>query len=186
MRHILKTTEYLNSRRKELNLSGYFYAHLHTCSPAWTGKPKKNRGERNLKNDVKKVNEITTEMRVNDLIYKIIDDELEDMIYDCDELDEEFEKLYFAKRVLSVFQNNDMPIRAAVGLLDNVDIIEALYEDKDEYIGDSDSDTDIWNYVVEHGYRHYDEIVLPGECPEMVYLRIARCILKKGEYAYDE
>ena len=46
--------------------------------------------------------------------------------------------------------------------------------------------TDIWNYVVEHGYRHYDEIVLPGECPEMVYLRIARCILKKGEYAYEE
>lgn len=119
-----------------------------------------------MKNDVKKVNEITTEMRINDLIYKIIDDELDDMIYDCDELDEEFEKLYFAKRVLSVFQNNDMPIRAAVGLLDNVDIIEALYEDKDEYIGDSDSDTDIWNYVVEHGYRHYDEIVLPGECPK--------------------
>ena len=114
-----------------------------------------------MKNDVKKVNEITTEMRINDLIYKIIDDELDDMIYDCDELDKEFEKLYFAKRVLSVFQNNDMPIRAAVGLLDNVDIIEALYEDKDEYIGDSDSDTDIWNYVVEHGYRHYDEIVLP-------------------------
>ena len=54
------------------------------------------------------------------------------------------------------------------------------------YIGDSDSDTDIWNYVVEHGYRHYDEIVLPGECPEMVYLRIARCILKKGKYAYEE
>ena len=79
-----------------------------------------------------------------------------------------------------------MPIRASVGLLDNVDIIEALYEDKDEYIGDSDSDTDIWNYVVEHGYRHYDEIVLPGESPEMVYLQIARCILKKGEYAYDE
>lgn len=121
-----------------------------------------------------------------DLIYKIIDDELDDMIYDCDELDKEFEKLYFAKRVLSVFQNNDMPIRAAVGLLDNVDIIEALYEDKDEFIGDSDSDTDIWNYVVEHGYRHYDEIVLPGECPEMVYLRIARCILKKGKYAYEE
>ena len=86
-----------------------------------------------MKNDVKKVNEITTEMRINDLIYKIIDDELDDMIYDCDELDEEFEKLYFAKRVLSVFQNNDMPIRAAVGLLDNVDIIEALYEDKDEF-----------------------------------------------------
>ena len=46
-----------------------------------------------MKNDVKKVNEITTEMRINDLIYKIIDDELDDMIYDCDELDKEFEKL---------------------------------------------------------------------------------------------
>lgn len=55
-----------------------------------------------MKNDVKKVNEITTEMRINDLIYKIIDDELDDMIFDCDELDKEFEKLYFAKRVLSV------------------------------------------------------------------------------------
>lgn len=139
-----------------------------------------------MKNDVRKVNKITTEMRINDLIYKIIDDELDDMIYDCDELDEEFEKLYFAKRVLSVLENNDMPLRAAVGLFDNVDIIESLYENKDEYIGDSDSDTDIWNYILEHGYRHYDEIVMPGEIPEMVLLRIARCILKKGVFAYDE
>ena len=50
-----------------------------------------------MKNDVKKVNEITTEMRINDLIYKIIDDELDDMIYDCDELDKEFEKTLLCK-----------------------------------------------------------------------------------------
>jgi len=138
-----------------------------------------------MKNDVRKVEKLSTEMRVNDLLYNIIFDELDDMIYDCDNLADEFAMLYFGQRVLSVLENNDMPIRAAVGLFDNVDIIESLYEDKDEYIGDSDSDTDIWNYVVEHGYRHYDEIVLPGECPEMVYLRIARCILKKGAYCDD-
>lgn len=74
---------------------------------------------------------------------------------------------------------------AAVGLFDNIDIIESLYEDKEEYIGDSDSDTDIWNYILEHGYRHYDEIVLPGEIPEMVFIRIARCILKEEKYAYE-
>lgn len=139
-----------------------------------------------MKNDVRKVDEITTEMRVNDLIYNIIDDELDNMICTCEDLSEEFEKLYFGKRILSVFENSDMPIRAAVGLLDNVAIIEALYEDRDRYIGDSDSDADIWNYIVEHGYRHYDEIVLPGEIPETVYLRIARCILKKGAYCDDE
>lgn len=125
-------------------------------------------------------------MRVNDLLYNIIFDELDEMIYDCENLADEFEMLYFGQRVLSVLENNDMPLRAAVGLFDNVDIIESLYEDKDEYIGDSDNDTDIWNYILEHGYRHYDEIVLPGEIPEMVFIRIARCILKKGVFAYDE
>ena len=32
------------------------------------------------------------------------------MICDCEDLSEEFEKLYFAKRVLSVLENSDMPI----------------------------------------------------------------------------
>ena len=139
-----------------------------------------------MKNDVKKVKTVTSEMCINDLVYGIMSDELDDMICDCDDVAEEFEKLYFAKRVLSVLQNNDMPIRAAVGLLDNVDIIEALYEDKDEYIGDSDSDTDILNYIIEHGYRHYDEISIPGETPETVFLRIARCMMKRGGFCYDE
>lgn len=137
-----------------------------------------------MKNDVKRIETVTTEMRINDLVYGIMSDELDDMICDCDDVAAEFEKLYFAKRVLSVLQNNDMPVRAAVGLLDNVDIIEALCEDRDEYIGDSDAD--IWSYVVEHGYRHYDEIAMPGETPETVFLRIARCMMKKGGFCYDE
>lgn len=139
-----------------------------------------------MKNDVKRIETVTTEMRINDLVYGIMSDELDDMICDCDDVAEEFEKLYFARRMLSVLQNNDMPVRAAVGLLDNVDIIEALYEDRDEYIGDSDEDADIWSFVVEHGYRHYDEISMPGETPETVFLRIARCMMKRGGFCYDE
>lgn len=139
-----------------------------------------------MKNDVKRIETVTTEMRINDLVYGIMSDEFDTMADDCESVTEEFEKLYFARRVLSVLQNNDMPVRAAVGLLDNVDIIEALYEDRDEYIGDSDADSDIWSYVVEHGYRHYDEISMPGETPETVFLRIARCMMKRGGLSYDE
>ena len=139
-----------------------------------------------MKNDVKRIDTVTTEMRINDLVYGIMSDELDNMICGCDDVAEEFERLYFARRVLSVLQNNDMPVRAAVGLLDNVEIIEALYEDKDEYIGDSDADADIWCFVVEHGYRHYDEIAMPGETPETVLLRIARCMMKRGGLSYDE
>lgn len=139
-----------------------------------------------MKNDIRKADEITVEMRVNDIVYGIISDELDDMICDCEDLSEEFEKLYFAKRVLSVLENSDMPIRAAVGLLDNVFIVDALLEDKDEYIGESGTDTDIYNFVVEHGYRHYDEIVMPGELPETVFIRMARCMMKKGGFRYED
>lgn len=139
-----------------------------------------------MKNDIKRIETVTTEMRINDLVYGIMSDELDTMADDCESVAEEFEKLYFARRVLSVLQNNDMPVRAAVGLLDNVDIIKALYEDRDEYIGDSDAEADIWSFVVEHGYRHYDEIAMPGETPETVFLRIARCMMKRGGFCYDE
>lgn len=116
-----------------------------------------------MKNDVRKMHDISTEMQINDLLYNIISDELEDMIADCDNLENEFEIIYFGRRVLSVFQNNDMPIYAALGLLDNEKIIKLLYDDKEKYIGGSDGDTDIWNYIVERGYRHYDKIVRRGE-----------------------
>ena len=52
-----------------------------------------------MKNDIRKADEITVEMRVNDIVYGIISDELDNMICDCEDLLEEFEKLYFAKRV---------------------------------------------------------------------------------------
>ena len=100
-----------------------------------------------MKNDIRKANEITIEMHVNDIVYGIISDELDDMICNCVDLSEEFEKLYFAKRLLSVLENSDMPIRAAVGLLDNVFIVDALFVDKYEYIGESDTDISIRVFV---------------------------------------
>lgn len=175
-----------NIRRME-KPSGYFYTHFYIPTLLLSvGKSEEKRGERNMKNDIRKADEITVEMRVNDIVYGIISDELDNMICDCEDLPEEFEKLYFAKRVLSVLENSDMPIRAAVGLLDNVFIVDALLEDKDEYIGESDTDTDIYNFVVEHGYRHYDEIVMPGELPETVFIRMARCMMKKGGFRYED
>ena len=164
-----------------------FYTHFYIPTLLLSvGESEKKRGERNMKNDIKKADEVTVEMHVNDIVYGIISDELDNMICDCEDLPEEFEKLYFAKRVLSVLENRDMPIRAAVGLLDNVFIVDALLEDKDEYIGESDTDTDIYNFVVEHGYRHYDEIVMPGELPETVFIRMARCMMKKGGFRYED
>ena len=169
----------------EIRPSGYFYTYFYIPTLLLSvGKSEKKRGEMNMKNDIRKADKVTIEMRVNDIVYGIISDELDDMICDCEDLSEEFEKLYFAKRVLSVLENSDMPIRAAVGLLDNVFIVDALFEDKDEYIGESD--TDIYNFVVEHGCRHYDEIVMPGELPETVFIRMARCMMKKGGFNYDE
>lgn len=82
-----------------------------------------------MKNDVRKTQDISTEMQINDLLFNILSDELEDMIAECDNLENEFEIIYFGRRILSVFQNNDMPIYAALGLLDNEKIIKLLYLD---------------------------------------------------------
>ena len=44
-----------------------------------------------MKNDIRKADEVTVEMRVNDIIYGIISDELDNMICDREDLPEEFE-----------------------------------------------------------------------------------------------
>ena len=36
-----------------------------------------------MKNDIRKADEVTVEMRVNDIVYGIISDELDNMICDC-------------------------------------------------------------------------------------------------------
>ena len=59
----------------------------------------------------------------NDLLFSIVFYELYGRIYYCKYLADKFEMLYFGRRVLSVFESNDIPIRVAAELLDNVDII---------------------------------------------------------------
>ena len=47
-----------------------------------------------MKNDVKRIDTVTTEMRINDLVYSIMSDEFDTMADDCESVAEEFEKLY--------------------------------------------------------------------------------------------
>jgi len=118
-----------------------------------------------MKNDIKKVDFISFEMDMNDKTYRkmqfFVDDLESILIYDDLDDTEAFEfldKIYFGRRVLSVLANNDIPVKAAIGLFCSEDIICELYDSKEEYIGDSDADTDIFEFVIEYGYREYDRL----------------------------
>lgn len=127
-----------------------------------------------MKNDLKKIDKVTFEMKMNDIVYKFVQTEYDKLIYDiqenvCDDMDDAFERLYFYKRFMSVFANYDIPVKASIGLFGN---IGNLYEDAYDYIGDSDTDNDIYRYAIEYGYRKYDDIALVTDTPEDVLDRI--------------
>lgn len=120
-----------------------------------------------MKNDLKKITDIDTEMSINDMLYKKMQYELElveAMIKnDTDKDEEEFldfllDECYFYRRVLSVFANDDIPITACIGLFMLDGVLPTLFDKKDDFIGDSDSDNDIFRFVIEYGYRHCDEL----------------------------
>ena len=77
-----------------------------------------------MKNDLKRVGNLNFEMRINDMVYKkmqyecnLLNDRLKKGGSDSDEYNQFLlDEHYFFKRVLSVFQNNDMPERACMGL----------------------------------------------------------------------
>ena len=101
-----------------------------------------------MKNDIKKLEKITDEMFINDISYKIMQKEYDLLIRAIDEgeydnIEPMMRAAYFYKRVLSVLENKDIPMRASIGLIDTYKVLDGLFEDKDEYIGDSDADTDI-------------------------------------------
>ena len=137
-----------------------------------------------MKIDVEKIKKITNEMSVNDLTYRIMCKEYESIEKDIDEgnyknISPIMKKAYFYKRVLSVLENKDVPIRAAVGLIDTVTVLDGLYEDRYEFIGDSDTDEDIYSYVIEYGYRMYDRIAHWAEVPEDVFVRLIQILLNE-------
>lgn len=121
-----------------------------------------------MRNDLKKVDDIDFEMQINDMVYKkmqhefnYVNDKLKRGIF----VDEEYRQLlldqhYFFRRVLSVLQNNDVPERSCMGLFLLYSILTKLYCDKTKYIGESDSDSDIFKYVVEYGYRWTDNFCM--------------------------
>ena len=117
-----------------------------------------------MKNDLKRVGNLDFEMRINDMVYKkmqyeynLLNDRLKKGGSDSDEYNQFLlDEHYFFKRVLSIFQNNDMPERACMGLFLMWSMMPKLFLNKSDYIGESDNDNDIYKYVVEYGYRQLD------------------------------
>lgn len=114
-----------------------------------------------MRTDFDKVEVITDAMRLNDRLYAEMRDELEDYldaISDLcpEEFTDRFEELYFYRRVISVFENYDMPFKVAIGYLDLSNRLEILVGEHFRYIGDDDSDEAIFQYVIEFGYQFYD------------------------------
>lgn len=118
-----------------------------------------------MRNDLKRVDNIDFEMHINDMVYRkmqfefnYVNNKLKKGLF----VDEEYGKQlldqhYFFMRVLSVLQNNDIPERSCMGLFLLYSILTNLYRDKTDFIGESDSDSDIYKYVVEYGYRCIDD-----------------------------
>lgn len=118
-----------------------------------------------MRNDLKRVDNIDFEMHINDMVYRkmqfefnYVNNKLKKGLF----VDEEYGKQlldqhYFFMRVLSVLQNNDIPERSCMGLFLLYSILTKLYKHKTDFIGESDSDSDIYKYVVEYGYRRIDD-----------------------------
>lgn len=144
-----------------------------------------------MKIDVKKLEKITDEMFANDLSYRIMQKEYDMFIEDIDagnyeSIDSVMRTAYFYKRVLSVLENKDIPFRAAIGLIDTYKVLDGLYEDRYEYIGDSDTDEDIYEYVLEYGYRMYEQISHLADTPEGVFIKLLQIMLFGFEDEEDE
>lgn len=118
-----------------------------------------------MKNDLRPVEEITTEMTFNDMLYKKMQFDLsivESLLAKYPDDDKEYVKFlldeyYFFKRVLSVLANEDIPFKACAGLFMLLDVLPTLYDEKENFIGESDADEDIYKFVIEFGYRQFDE-----------------------------
>ena len=147
-----------------------------------------------MKTDIEKIEKITSEMALNDIAYLIMQDELDALKADIDcgdydDFGEEMHRAYFYQRVLSILANEDIPMRATIGLLSTDGILCELYGDRYGFIGESDTDEDIYKYVMEYGYRMYDRVSFLGDTPEEVFIilskkYIANCT--EGDFEDDD
>ena len=133
-----------------------------------------------MRNDIKRIDNVTKEMEVNNKLYyemlKEFYDCLDDYYYFTDEDDmmDDFETLYFKRRVLSVMEKHDIPFRAAIGLFFHRNRLALLNMYKDEYIEDDGSDVEIFAFILELGYRFYDLISYLGDSEDKVYEMVKR------------
>ena len=119
-----------------------------------------------MRTDIERIDEMTEEMRLNDRLYNEMCEELDREIeyiaeFEPELIYDEFEKLYFWRRVLSVLENHDLPIKCAVGLSFLSNRLEVLSSLRDLYIADEDSEAEIFKYILEIGYKAYDELTEP-------------------------
>ena len=132
-----------------------------------------------MRTDINKIDDITPEMKLNDILYKEMQEELNDLVlyfyfdnYDYDEESDiifDFEDLYFARRILSVIKNHDLPFKAAIGLYFFNDRLETINDFREDFLIDEDSDTEMFEFILELGYRFYDLIYIPGKTENEMY-----------------
>lgn len=132
-----------------------------------------------MRTDINKIDDITPEMKPNDILYKEMQEELNDLVlyfyfdnYDYDEESDiifDFEDLYFARRILSVIKNHDLPLKAAIGLYFFNDRLETINDFHEDFLLDEDSDTEMFEFILELGYRFYDLIYIPGKTENEMY-----------------
>ncbi len=144
-----------------------------------------------MKNDIKEVEKITTEMAINDIVYAMMQDEYDEVeadidCYNYDSIDDQMSRAYFYKRVLSVLANEDIPERASIGLFSVKYVLDELYENQYDFIGESDKDEDIYKYVIEYGYRMYDKVsYLGANSNEVFIMLVKKCIMNYLEGVDD-
>ena len=132
-----------------------------------------------MRTDINKIDDITPEMKLNDILYKEMQEELNDLVlyfyfdnYDYDEESDiifDFEDLYFARRILSVIKNHDLPFKAAIGLYFFNDRLETINDFREDFLLDEDSDTEMFEFILELGYRFYDLIYILGKTENEMY-----------------
>ena len=130
-----------------------------------------------MRTDIQKVKQITKEMKINDLLYKEMTTEYDAYVKGLYRLERELipealEQLYFHKRILSVLSGQDLPLRSAIGLYSLNDKLLKIEAQREQYIGDSDTDNDTYTFLMELGYRIYDLITPVGTTAEEMYEKI--------------
>ena len=119
-----------------------------------------------MRTDIERIVGVTEEMKLNDRLYREMCEELDRRIEFIAEfapklLCGEFETLYFWRRVLSVLKNHDLPFHCAVGLFFLSNRLEVLSSLRHSYIDDEDDEAEIFKYILEVGYKAYDELTEP-------------------------